>query len=98
MNTTAINITGTLIIISSLSATIIHCLDIWGALEYYRTHRPHKSWPAEVCIFCLGFWLSTGQLVTLSFLYGSDISYIAVALASASLTKAIYENGKFKVR
>lgn len=97
MNIALVNITATLIIIASISATILHCLGKWGLFKYYEEHRL-KSWPPEICIFCLGFWISAIQYAALYFFYTSDIFYIAGALASASLTKAIYENGKFKVR
>ncbi len=97
MNMTPINILVILIMTSSVSATILHCLDKWGTFEYYSTHiRKSKRWP-EVCILCIGFWISVAQLSVLSF-FAPNIFYIAIALASASLTKAIYENGKFRVR
>ncbi len=97
MNTPGINIMATLITISGINATLLHCFGKWGLFEYYEIHR-RKSWPPEICIFCLAFWLGVIQYGLLYVFYTSDIFYIAGALASASITKAIYENGKVRIR
>lgn len=97
MSTTTTHLAATLIIVSSISATVLHCLGKWGFYAWYEEHR-RLSWPKEICLFCLGFWLSALQYLALYLFYTSEIFYIAGALASASLTKAIYENGKVRIR
>lgn len=83
----------TTIIISLTNATLIICFEKWGLLERYQIYR-RKWMPDNLCVFCLGFWMAASQCAIVYFLSDSKIFYIAVAFASASLTKLIYENSK----
>lgn len=85
-------------IVPGISATLLHCFDKWF-LEYYQIQRGCKwflpAWlPHHPCYFCLGFWISFVQVLTWGYFFHLDFLYLAPsAIASASITKAIYENG-----
>lgn len=87
-----------LALVSGITATILLCLHKWGVFEYYQVHRPEwLKW--DICVFCIGFWISC--LVTLVFyflpieFFTYKFLYIAVPFASASIVMVIY-NGSIR--
>lgn len=63
------------------SATIILCLVKWRIFEWLQIHY---NW--TVCKFCLGFWLCATMALALYIFYSSNIFYIAIPFAGASIT------------
>ena len=86
-----IELAGATFVLSCVSLTIILSLEKWRAFEFYQIHRP-RSWPASVCVYCLGFWISLLIFVAVFFLFRIDAIYFISPFASAGLTRVLYES------
>lgn len=82
------NILSLAVTFALIAATIIITFKKWGVFDFYQVHRL-AFMPAEVCEFCVGFWISVVLTVLMSISTESNISYIAIPFVSASLTLVI---------
>lgn len=84
------------VIIAAITSTIILTLNKWRFMEFWQIYKP-KQLP-EICVFCLGFWLSALQAFALFAWFNPNLFYIAIPLASASIAKLIYEGSINRIR
>jgi len=71
--------------VSAVSATIIISAMKWGWIEWFEIRG------YNVCRFCVGFWLCVAQALALYFFYSSNIFYIAIPFAGASICRKLLE-------
>jgi len=86
------------VLVSFVSATILVVCEKMRLFEYYNMHAYRLRLPKDLCIFCIGFWLSVAQVIAIYLLFNKQELYFPAPFAAASLTRVIYENIKPKGR
>lgn len=97
-----ISLAAFVLVLACLSCTLLICAEKWRVIEFYELHiKGRKIFGkriGELCTFCFGFWISV--VITIAAYFSLDVQglYFIAPLASASLTRYLYEGITTKTR
>ncbi|MBA9078322.1 hypothetical protein [Rufibacter quisquiliarum] len=75
------------IVVSTVAATLILCMEKWGWLEWWDVHHSHRF--GRACHFCLGFWLCLAMCLAFITYTGATWWLLISAFMGASITRQL---------